>query len=92
MLLEEVVKKTSLKTGVTQKSTKPTIQAFLEVIKEALEDGDKVKLAGFGCFETRMTKEHRGVFNKKPTLILAHRVVKFTPSEIFKEIVKKDTE
>ena len=39
------------KTGDTKKSAEETVNAFVDVVTEALVKGDKVQLVGFGSFE-----------------------------------------
>ena len=39
--------------GLNKREAKDFVDAFFEVVREALERGDQVKLSGFGNFELR---------------------------------------
>lgn len=43
-------------TGMTQKDSAASIDAFTKCITEALANGERVMLVGFGSFETRERK------------------------------------
>ena len=55
-LIEAMVKKT----GVTKAATEKTLNAFVETVIEALKEGDRVQLSGFGTFEVRERAERKG--------------------------------
>lgn len=56
----ELVQAMALKTGDTKKATEETLNAFVDVVTEALVKGDKVQLVGFGTFETRARAARKG--------------------------------
>ena len=56
----ELVKAMMEKTGDTKKTTEETLNAFISVITEALQNEDKVQLVGFGTFETRKRAARKG--------------------------------
>ena len=68
MTKTELVDKISAKTGLTKKDTKETVDAFTEVVTEALQEEatksederDKVQLIGFGSFEVRDRSARKG--------------------------------
>ena len=45
---------------MTKKDTKIALEAFETVVTDALTNGDKVGLVGFGTFELRVRKERKG--------------------------------
>ena len=49
----ELVAAMSAKTGESKKVTEETLNAFVEVVSDALKGGDKIQLVGFGSFEAR---------------------------------------
>ena len=55
-LIEAMVKKT----GATKAATEKTLNAFVETVIEALKEGDRVQLSGFGTFEVRERAERKG--------------------------------
>ena len=48
------------KTGETKKAAEASVNAFVEVITEALKKGDKIQLVGFGSFEVRKRAARKG--------------------------------
>ena len=50
----ELVDAVAAKTNITKKQTDEIISAFLSVVTEAVANGDKVTLIGFGSFERRV--------------------------------------
>ena len=56
----ELVSAIAEKSGITKKDAESVLSATIESITAALKDGDKVKLAGFGTFETRKREERKG--------------------------------
>lgn len=55
-LIESVVNSTDLK----KKDAEAAVNAVLETITDALAEGDKVTLIGFGTFEVRERKARKG--------------------------------
>ena len=49
----ELIAAMAAKTGETKKAAEASVNAFIEVITDALKKGDKVQLVGFGSFEVR---------------------------------------
>lgn len=49
----ELIAAIAAKTGDTKKGAEASVNAFVDVITEALREGDKVQLVGFGSFEVR---------------------------------------
>ncbi len=56
----ELVEKLALKTGASKKDAEALLNAFVEVVSEALVEGDKISLKGFGTFEVRERAERTG--------------------------------
>ena len=55
-MIDAIVKKT----GVTKAVAEKTVNAFVDTVIEALKDGDRVQLSGFGTFEVRERAERKG--------------------------------
>ena len=49
----DLVAAIAAKTGATKKDAEASLNAFTEVVTEALVKGDKIQLVGFGSFEVR---------------------------------------
>jgi len=69
--------------GLNKREAKEFVDAFFETIRNALEDGDNVKLSGFGNFQLRDKKQRPGRNPKtgEEIPISARRVVTFRPGQ-----------
>ena len=56
----ELVNAISEKTGVTKKASEEALNAILDSIKDALVNGEKIQLVGFGSFETKVRAARKG--------------------------------
>lgn len=85
----ELVDKVAEKAGVTKKQADAIITATFEAIQEAVANGDKVTLVGFGSFESRERKERTGrnPQSGKEITIPATKVPAFSAGKQFKELV-----
>ena len=79
------------KTGATKKSAEESVNAFIEVVTEALQKGDKVQLVGFGSFEVlnRAARKGRNPQTKEEIKIPASKAPKFKAGKALKELVNK---
>ncbi|EFA45247.1 DNA-binding protein HU [Hallella bergensis DSM 17361] len=87
----ELVKKIADATGLSAADAKKALDATTCAIKEALVDGDKVQLIGFGTFSTKERPARQGVnpSSGEKIQIAAKTVVKFNPGSEFEEAVNK---
>ena len=85
----ELVDVVAEKASVTKKQADAVLSAALEAIKEAVSDGDKVTLVGFGSFESRERKAREGRNPKTGDKmeIPATRVPAFSAGKLFKDRV-----
>ena len=60
MTKAELVTQVALKTELTKQQTAEVIDLLLQCIIEALEEGDKVELRGFGSFRRRDRRPRQG--------------------------------
>ena len=77
------------KVGLNKREAKDMVESFFEEIRVALEEGDAVKLSGFGNFQLR-DKPQRPGHNPKTgeeIPITARRVVTFHASQKLKGMV-----
>ena len=86
----ELVEVVAKKMGTTKKEAEAAVSAFTETVKEALAEGKKVQLIGFGNFEVRERAARKG---RNPQTgeeldIPATKVPAFKPGKGFKEVVK----
>ncbi|MBR6824955.1 MAG: HU family DNA-binding protein [Oscillospiraceae bacterium] len=91
MKKNELVAAVAEKSGMTKKDAEKALNAVLETLTEAMVQGDKVTLAGFGSFETK-TREARIGRNpktKETIEIPATRVPAFKAGTALKDAVAK---
>ena len=79
--------------GLNKRESKEFVELFFEKIRRALENGDSVKLSGFGNFDLREKNPRPGRNPKtgEEIPISARRVVTFRPSQKLKERVEAYT-
>jgi len=56
----ELIGEVAAKAGMTKKDTEKVINAFCSTVEEALKEGNKVQLIGFGTFEVRDRQARKG--------------------------------
>ncbi|HHW62039.1 MAG TPA: HU family DNA-binding protein [Syntrophomonadaceae bacterium] len=85
----ELVKSLAEKAEITQKEAATALEAMVETIEEALAEGDKVQIIGFGSFEVRERKERKVISpaTKKEITVPATKVPAFKPGKSLKEAV-----
>ena len=78
--------------GLNKREAKDMVEAFFEEIRNALENGDSIKLSGFGNFELRKKSERPGRNPKtgEEIPIKARRVVTFHASQKLKSNVEEN--
>lgn len=76
--------------GLNKREAKELVEAFFEELRIALEQGDDVKLSGFGNFILRVKKERPGRNPKtgEEIPITARRVATFRPGQKLKARVE----
>ncbi|AWB67465.1 integration host factor subunit alpha [Saccharobesus litoralis] len=86
----EIAEHLFLKVGLNKKDSKDLVEAFFEEIRLALEEGEQVKLSGFGNFDLREKSERPGRNPKtgEDIPISARRVVTFRPGQKLKSRVE----
>ncbi|AQS57101.1 MAG: HU family DNA-binding protein [Novibacillus thermophilus] len=86
----ELVEKVAEKRGLTKKDATQVVDAVLETISEALKNGEKVSLIGFGNFEVRerSARKGRNPQTGEEIQIKASKVPAFKPGKQLKESVQ----
>jgi integration host factor subunit alpha len=76
--------------GLNKREAKEIVEAFFEEVRQALENGQQVKLSGFGNFDLRDKNERPGRNPKtgEEIPITARRVVTFRPGQKLKSRVE----
>ena len=90
MTKSELVAKVAAQAGVTKASAERCVNAFIAVLAEALEKGERVALPGFGVFNTKERKARKGRNPRTGEVIEipARKVVVFRPGKTLAEKVK----
>ncbi len=90
MKKSELIEVVSSKMKLTKKTSKETVNTFLNEISKALSRGEKVKLAGFGVYWTKVfkPKEVLPIGKTKKKKIGSRRMPRFTPGTALKRAVR----
>ena len=85
----ELIAAIAAKTGDTKKGAEASLNAFVVVITEALREGDKVQLVGFGSFEVRKraARKGRNPQTKEEIKIPASKAPVFKAGKALKDLV-----
>ncbi len=85
----ELVEAIATKANISKKETEAVLTAMLDTIVQAVSEGDKVSLIGFGSFEQRerQAREGRNPKTGEKMNIAATKVPAFSAGKLFKEKV-----
>ena len=85
----ELIAAIAAKTGDTKKGAEASVNAFVDVITDALAKGDKVQLVGFGSFEVRKraARKGRNPQTKEEIKIPASKAPVFKAGKALKDLV-----
>lgn len=72
--------------GLARKDSADLVDGVLEILKQALERGEKVKISGFGNFTVRQksARPGRNPQTEQPIVIPKRRVLVFKPSQVLR--------
>jgi len=86
----DLVEKIAEKSELSKKDATAALEAFLEVVTEALKNGDKVQLTGFGSFESRIRKERKAknLQTGAPIIVPEGKVPAFKAGKALKDAVQ----
>lgn len=82
----EMAERLFVEVGLNKRESKEFVDAFFDVVRDALVSGDQVKLSGFGNFDLREKNQRPGRNPKtgEEIPISARRVVTFRPGQKLK--------
>ena len=85
----ELIAAVAEKAGLSKKDSEAAVNAALDAITAALQEGDKVQLVGFGSFEvkSRAARTGRNPKTKEPIEIPATKVPVFKAGKALKDRV-----
>ena len=86
----EIIAKIAEKAELSKKDAEKALTAFTNIVADALVDGDKVQLVGFGTFEVTKRAERQGRNPSTGNIITipASKLPKFKAGKALKDAVK----
>ena len=87
----ELIAAMAEKSGLSKKDSEKALGAFMDTVVDALKDGDKVALVGFGTFDVRERAARTGLNprTKEPIEIDASKAPAFKAGKAFKDELNK---
>jgi len=87
MTKADIVEVVHNRTGFSKKESSEAVESILDILKEVLEGGEKIKLSGFGNFVIRKKEVRKGRNPKtgQEMEISARSVLTFKPSQKLKD-------
>ena len=87
----ELINAVAAKADVSKKDAEAVVAAMLDAVTDALQNGDKVQLVGFGSFEVKKRAERigRNPKTKESIKIPASKVPVFKAGKALKDTVAK---
>ena len=87
----ELIAQIAEKSGLSKKDAEKALAAVIDTITEAVSNGDKVQLVGFGSFEVKQREARvgRNPKTKEAIEIPASRAPVFKPSKALKDSLAK---
>lgn len=88
---KQLVDQIAAKTDATKTDINTILDAYIDVVKSDVAEGNKVQLVGFGAFELRhrAARKGRNPQTGKEIEIAASNVPAFKPGKSFKDEVNK---
>ena len=85
----ELIANAAERSNLTKKDTEAALKAITDTITEALKNGDKVQIVGFGTFEVseRAAREGRNPHTGETMKIAASKAPKFKAGKALKDAV-----
>jgi integration host factor subunit alpha len=86
MTKADIVERIHQKIGLSKKESAEMVEQVFDIMKNTLESGEKIKIAGFGNFVVKQKADRRG---RNPQTgdaitISARRILTFKPSQVLK--------
>ena len=87
----ELIAAMAEKSGLSKKDSEKALGAFMDTVVDALKDGDKVALVGFGTFDVRERAARTGLNprTKEAIEIAASKAPAFKAGKAFKDELNK---
>jgi integration host factor subunit alpha len=78
-------------TGLTRKESAEMMEEVFSIIKSTLEQGEQIKISGFGSFVVKQKNDRKGRNPQtgETITIASRRIVTFKPSTILREAIEE---
>ena len=89
MTKADIVERIYEKVGFSKKEATDVVESIFEIIKGHLEEGEKVKISGFGNFviNAKRPRKVRNPQTGEEIVISGRRVLSFKPSPVLKKAI-----
>jgi len=86
----DVISQIADKTGIDKADVSVTVEAFFNIVKNSMADGENIYVRGFGSFvnKKRAKKIARNISKNTAIVIEEHYIPSFKPSKVFVSKVK----
>lgn len=92
MTKADLVDKIKDLTGMSTKESGEALETVLKIMKETLESGEKLKIAGFGSFTVKQKSDRKGrnPHTGEAITISARRILTFKPSAVLRDAINNN--
>jgi integration host factor subunit alpha len=89
MTKADIVTRVAEKCEISKKDSVDMVELVFSALKNTLENGEDIKISGFGKFEVKKKNNRRGRNPQtgESIIINARRILSFKPSTILKELI-----
>ena len=89
MTKADIVERIYEKVGFSKKEATDVVESIFEIIKSHLEQGEKIKISGFGNFvlNSKRPRKGRNPQTGEEIVISGRRVLSFKPSPVLKKVI-----
>jgi integration host factor subunit alpha len=89
MTKADIVERIYEKVGFSKKEATDVVESIFEIIKGHLEQGEKIKISGFGNFvlNSKRPRKGRNPQTGEEIVISGRRVLSFKPSPVLKKVI-----
>jgi integration host factor subunit alpha len=91
MTKADIVEQIYERVGFSKKESAELVELVFDLIKDTLEEGEKIKIAGFGNFIVKEKADRRGRNPQtgEEITISARKILTFKPSQVLKASINK---
>lgn len=93
MTKADIVERIHQQVGFLKKESAEVVESVFSILKDTLESGEKIKIAGFGNFVVKQKADRRGRNPQTGDTITinARRILTFKPSQVLKSAINSET-